>query len=293
MRLVRRIKRLTKRRWILGLFLFFLLFILVCIWARWRPAQRFEPGEPRTGELRLTNWNVGYFAPTSDKNARDFDVRRIADVLKRLSTHVVVLQELASIEQANAIAQHLGENWRAFSVETGLHDQVLAVLSKLPMGDVELNEAGGRRMIGVPFYDVDGHGIFIVGVHSPHPMRGRRDTIENIRGAVSMVAKRKEPIRIIAGDFNFNFDVGEAKNGGDSLYREIVRILSDSTVSIGETYYAHMRIDHVFHYPNELKVIKGSSGMVDISFRVAKAPGFRDHRPVVVTFDTGTFFRDP
>ncbi len=288
-------KRAGARRRVLGTAVLILLLIVlgVGIWARWRPARQFDPGEPRAGEFRLATWNVGYFAPAVNKNVRDFDIDGIADTLKGLSAHVVILQELDSKDQANEIARGLGGDWRALSVKTGHHRQVLAVLSRLNMGDAEINEAGGRRMIGVPLHDGEGRDIFILGIHSPHPVRGPRDTIENIRGAVSMVAGRKEAIRIIAGDFNYNFEPDGSDAGGNSLYREILGVLSDSTASIGETYYAHTRIDHVFHYPKELRVIEENSGMVDLSFRFAKAPGFRDHRPIVVSFETGRMFSEP
>ncbi len=291
MKRISRTLRLTRRQWALGLLLLILLLIAAGLWARWRPARRLDVGAPMSGEFRLATWNVGYFTPAKNKNVRDFDISRIVHVLKRVSAHVVVLQELNSKEQADAIARRLGKQWRAHTTKTGLHDQVLVVLSNLAAGAVEIKEAGGRKMIGVQLYDGDGHGVFIVGLHSPHPARGSRETIESIRGAVSMAAGVKEPIRIIAGDFNYDFDEDDESEGGDPLYGEITAFLSDSAVSIGETYYAHLRIDHVFHYPKELTVMKERSGMVDLSFRAAKAPGFRDHRPVVVSYDTGAYFK--
>jgi len=281
---------LPRQRILRSLLLFLLFFIVVLIWARWRPAQRFGLGELRPGEFRLATWNVGYFALTGNKNARDVDIKIIVEVLKELSAQVAILQEVGSIEQANMIAQGLGENWQAIAVKTGHRGQVIAVLSRLSIGDVASTEAGGRRLIGVPLHDEDGHAIFIVGVHSPHPGRGMQDTIANIRGAVSMVAERKEPIRIIAGDFNYNFNADKTDSGAGSLYEEVLAFLSDSTASIGETYYAHTRIDHVFHYPKELTVINENSGMADLSLRFAKVPGFRDHRPIVITYDTGKLF---
>ena len=56
-------------------------------------------------------------------------------------------------------------------------------------------------------------------------------------------------------------------------------------MGIGETYYAHTRIDHIFHNPKTLKVLENKSGLIDISPRMAGVPGFRDHRPIVVTYD--------
>lgn len=251
-------------------------------WARWRPAQRFEFQELKDTELRLATWNVGYFAATNNKNLRDVDIARIVEILDGITADAVVLQELSSMKQADAIASGLGENWQAYSVETGHQGQILAVLSDLPCEKVYSDEAGGRNMIGVSLGNNTEEQIFILGVHSPHPARGMSDTIDNIRGAVAMVSNRDEPIRIIAGDMNYNFD---ADNASGPLYEEITDVLSDSTETIGETYYAHTRIDHVFHYPETLEVVEESSGMIDLPMRFANVPGFRDHRPIVVTYD--------
>jgi len=163
------------------------------------------------------------------------------------------------------------------------------VLTKLPGGKMESKIAGGRSMIGVSLNGEDDRDIFILGLHSPHPARGKQDTVDNIRGAVSWMSERNEPIRIMAGDLNYNFDPDLTGEEGDALYSEVLSVLSDSTASIGETYYAHTRIDHVFHHPAGLRVVEENSGMVDLPVRFAKVPGWRDHRPVVATYEVGSF----
>ncbi|MFK5923084.1 MAG: hypothetical protein QM496_12965 [Verrucomicrobiota bacterium] len=269
--------------------LLLLLALFLCSavsgWAWWRPAQRFEVSELALGELRLVTWNVGYFAPVNNKNAKDLDMERIAAVLQPLQAQVVVLQELNSVQQAEEIARKLGSDWYAKTVETG-HDQILAVLSSLSGAEMETRTAGGRSMIGVCFQGEDDRDVFILGVHSPHPARGMDATVDNIKAAVSWMCERNEAIRIMAGDLNYNFDP-DLTVDGDVLYGEVMSVLSDGTISIGETYYAHTRIDHVFHHPQAMKVMEQSSGMVDLAPRFAKVPGWRDHRPVVTTYDVG------
>ena len=105
-----------------------------------------------------------------------------------------------------------------------------------------------------------------------------------------MIADRDEPVRIISGDLNYNFDPDKNGFGTQSLYDEITEVVSDSTAAIGETYYGHTRIDHVFHFPKELGVVREASGMIDLSLRFAKVPGFRDHRPIVITYDLADVF---
>jgi hypothetical protein len=105
-----------------------------------------------------------------------------------------------------------------------------------------------------------------------------------------MVADRDEPVRIIAGDFNYNFDPDGNGFGNQALYGQITEVVSDSTAAIGETYYGHTRIDHVFHFPKELGVVTGASGMIDLPLRFAQVPGFRDHRPIVITYDLADVF---
>lgn len=267
-----------------------LLFLISASgWAWWRPAQRFQVKDVELGELRLVTWNVGYFAPAKNKNARDVDIGKIAGVLKPLAAQVIVLQELGSMEQADEIAWKLGSDWRSLSVETGHHGQILAVLTRLAGGKMEKRQAGGRSMIGVSLNGEDDRDIFVLGVHSPHPGRGMRDTVDNIKGAVSWMTERNEPIRIMAGDLNYNFDPDLSGDEQDSLYSELVDVLADSTTSVGETYYAHTRIDHVFHHPTGLKVVEENSGMVDLPMRFAKVPGWRDHRPVVASYEVANY----
>ncbi|WOO41080.1 endonuclease/exonuclease/phosphatase family protein [Rubellicoccus peritrichatus] len=275
-------KFLFSRRTLCCLLLLSAIVASTLTWARWRPAQRFEFQELKANELRLVTWNVGYFAATHNKNLRDVDIAEIVDVLDGISPDAVVLQELSSVQQAETIAEGLGADWHAHTVETGHQGQVLAVLSDLPYEKVYSEEAGGRNMVGVTLGENPEQQMFILGVHSPHPARGMSDTVDNIRGAVAMTANRDEPIRIIAGDMNYNFDVDDTDG---PLYQEIMDVLSDSTEALGETYYAHTRIDHVFHFPETLDVVEEVSGMVDLPLRFANVPGFRDHRPIVVTYD--------
>lgn len=280
-----KMKSIFSRRWLVILLLVFGIIAVAGIWARWRPAQRFVSRELGTDEFRVVTWNVGYFSPVKNKNVRDIDLKGIVETLKGLSANIVVLQELSSIKQAETIAHELGSDWKAHAVETGYHGQVLAILSNLPYKTVDIKEAGGRKIIGVSLGDGKRPGIYIVGVHSPHPGHGMTDTIKNIKGAVAIIEDSKEPIRIIAGDLNYNFDPDD----NQSLYKEITKTVSDSTALIGETYYAHTRIDHIFHSPKDLKVVSEASGMVDLPIRLAKVPGFRDHRPIVVTYDLTSF----
>ena len=78
-----------------------------------------------------------------------------------------------------------------------------------------------------------------------------------------------------------NFDPDAAK----PIYQDIVSDHGDGTLAIGETYYAHTRIDHVFHYPKDLPILQAESGLVDLETHLASVPGFRDHRPIVVSYD--------
>jgi endonuclease/exonuclease/phosphatase family metal-dependent hydrolase len=278
-------KRIFKHRWFQRSLLILGIIVVTSIYAMWRPAQRFGYREIQADEFRLVTWNVGYFAPTSNKNARDVDIARIAEILKGVSLNVAVLQELGSLEQAEVLAGMLGSDWNAHAVETGHGKQVLAVLTNLSSSVVASEDAGGRKLIGVSLRDDMERSFFIVAAHSPHPARGLPDTIANIRAAVSMIADRDEPVRIISGDLNYNFDPDQNGFGDKSLYNEVTEVMADSTATIGETYYGHTRIDHVFHFPKAMGVVRDGSGMIDLSLRFAEVPGFRDHRPIVITYD--------
>jgi hypothetical protein len=63
------VKRIFTYRWFQCCLLILGIIVVASIWARWRPAQRFAYRKIHEDEFRLVTWNVGYFAPTSNKNA--------------------------------------------------------------------------------------------------------------------------------------------------------------------------------------------------------------------------------
>jgi endonuclease/exonuclease/phosphatase family metal-dependent hydrolase len=251
-----------------------------CASIRTREARRFTPRAPSKGELRLVTWNVGYFALSNDKNLRDVDLDGIVAVLKSTDPDVVVLQEVGEVRQWVALAERLGPGWTFHPVETGHQGQVLGLLTRLRDRERVVAEAGGRNLIGLSLRHPSGTDLFIAGVHAPHPARGLSDTRDSIRGALALLESRPEPVRIFAGDLNYHFDIDDP----DSIYADLRGVLADSTLSVGDTYYAGTRIDHAFHYPREMEVVPDASGMIDLDFRWADVPGFRDHRPIVVTY---------
>ncbi|MDF3129066.1 endonuclease/exonuclease/phosphatase family protein [Kiritimatiellaeota bacterium B1221] len=254
---------------------------LLSAWSRHRFAKRFAYVEPGADEFRVVTWNVGYFAPVADKNLKDVDVPAVASLISGLAADVVVLQELGRVEQADQLADLLGETWQVHAGKTGHGNQVMAVFSPLEIQSVEVFECGGRATLGVSLRSRNATPIFVLGVHAPHPARGTEENVENIRCALAHVSGREEAVRIVTGDLNYNFDPGS----DGAFYSEIMQSFGDGSFDLGETYYARTRIDHVFHLPKDLPVLPEASGMVDLPIRFAKVPGFRDHRPVVVSYD--------
>lgn len=272
-----------RRKWI-TLSLILTLLLLSIVWIRWRPAKRFEFSFPGDDEFRVVTWNVGYFSVVRNKNVRDVDLKPIAEIIQGIHADVVILQELGSLKHPEVILKELGKEWRAYSVETGHGTQVLSILTWTKSSGTEEFECGGRKLKAVSLVSKSGKTVYIIGIHSPHPARGMSDNIENIRCSFAHAMNRSEEVRIIAGDMNYNIDPQDKES---LLYREIPDSFSDATKSLGETYYAHTRIDHVYNYPKDLPLVEGGSGLLDLSLRFAKVPGFRDHRPIVVTYDLG------
>ena len=251
------------------------------LWARWRPAERLEIKNLDSKNFRIMTWNVGYFALSSNKNMKDVDIPELIRVMKSCQADVVVLQEIAKVEQAEKVATALGENWRAYSVKTGHGEQTLSVITDLTLIAEENIACASRMAKGLSLRDESGKSIYVLGLHSPHPAHGFQDTTESINTAIKHTRKRHEEVRLIAGDLNYNFDI----NSSNELYDNILSDFGDGTVELGETYYAHTRIDHVFHYPKSLNAIKDESGILDLKLRFAQVPGFRDHRPIIVSYD--------
>lgn len=260
------------------------LFIGFCIWARHRPADRFDPSVPKEGQIRIVTWNVGYFTPLKIKSARDRDAKTIAEVLSQINAHIIVLQELGSLEQVQLIAEELGEEWIARSAATGHPGQHLGVLTVYSIVEAEIRKAGGKYMLGVRFEDVDGVEIFLVALHAPHPYRKGEENVEYLRYANAWAYNEAGRIRILAGDFNYHFSARKDTEA-HTLYSEFQQAFSDSTASIGRTYYARLRIDHIFHAPKGLEVVENGSGIIDLPLHLARGIGWWDHRPIVVTID--------
>lgn len=254
------------------------------LWARWRPAERFEQRLAGDDTFRIVTWNVGYFAPVENKNMRDLDVEEVSQILRETKPQVVILQELGKIEQAMRIAESLGNEWVPYSVETGHGEQVVSVLTPLSVVNEEEVTCSGRNAKGITVRDNRGHLVYVLGLHSPHPARGISKTYHSITCSIEHARARSEEIRLVGGDLNYNFD----RDASGDLYASIMQDFGDGTVDIGETYYAHTRIDHLFHYPRDLKVVNAESGMIDLGLRFAKVPGFRDHRPIVVSYQLGS-----
>jgi endonuclease/exonuclease/phosphatase family metal-dependent hydrolase len=251
-----------------------------CVWTRWRPAQRFEFNERKNDTFRIVTWNVGYFTLVNNKNMRDVDLGEVTLILKKASPDVIVLQELGDLEQPGYIADQLGPEWRAYSCETSHGSQVISVLTRLDVIKEDQVACGGRKTVGLAVSDPKGRTLYVLGIHAPHPVRGIEKNFRSIQSALSYASSKDEDISIVAGDFNYNFDI----NSTEGYYSEILDDFGDSTASIGETYYAHTRIDHVFHKPHDLRVLAEESGIINLDMRFANVPGFRDHRPIVVTY---------
>ena len=232
--------------------------------------------------MRVMTWNVGYFAIAKNKNLREVDIMPVSALIGDSGADVVVLQELGTTEQAKEIALALGEPWADYSVKTGHGEQTLSVLSRYHNQEFEVMECGGRNVISASFIHPTDVAINIVGVHSPHPVRGLNNTKTNIQCALALSDTKQESVRIITGDMNY--DIDPEKNASD-FYRDILKTYGDGTQHLGETYYAHTRIDHMFHYPKNLTINTAASGLVDLPLRFTKVPGFRDHRPIIVTYD--------
>ncbi len=250
---------------------------------RHRSAQRFTPSSVETTEFRVMTWNVGYFAISQNKNLRDLDLDTIARIIRESHAQAVVLQEVSSREQMETVAKALGTDWTVHTVETGHQGQVLAILTSLPLNEFHEAQAGGRGILGLELIHPSGKDIFLTGVHSPHPVRGQEKTRSSIRESYQFTREREADLRMFAGDLNYQFE--ETSTDPESLYLTLTEEMADSTRDLGSTYYMGFRIDHIFHGPKEVQVKTEESGMIDLDFRLGRVPGFRDHRPIVVTFD--------
>ena len=277
-------KRRRRRRTILvAAVMVALIVVALGLWARWRPAKTFVPGPPGEDQLRVVTWNVGYFTTRHVKAARAADTDAIVAVLCQTNAHLIALEELGSKEQAEEIARGLGAGWNAHGTATGHPGQFLGALSRLPVLSAEQKEAGGKKMLGLCVQLGGGRKAFLLSMHAPLPLQDKTEALDYIRTGAGWTRERSEDVRIMAGDLNWNFRLTNDDAKTDDLYREIRSFCADGTAAIGPSFYAHTRIDHVFYAPEGLRVVASGCGIIDPPDRYLRVPGWRDHRPVVVT----------
>jgi endonuclease/exonuclease/phosphatase family metal-dependent hydrolase len=253
--------------------------------ARWRPVKLGRPSVPADDDFRVVTWNVGYFSPVPVKSAQSSDTGPIIDVLRKTFSHVVILQELGSARQADQIAHSLGDDWMAYTVPSGIRGQFLSALTCLPTESIKVKQAGGKKMLGMSVR-FKSQSMFVLALHAPHPVRGPLRTRRYIRLATEWARGRTEDFVLLAGDLNYHFALpGKPRGMTNKLYDEIQSDFADSTASIGPTFYARTRIDHVFHSPKNLSVVLDGTGVMALPLRFGSRPGWRDHRPIVVTIN--------
>ena len=83
--------------------------------------------------------------------------------------------------------------------------------------------------MGTVLEQKDGTHIFTLNIHTPHPGHGMEMTLDAIRGAFSFMSERIESVRIIAGDFNYNFDIKPNSTNHGPLYSDLLKGYADSS----------------------------------------------------------------
>ena len=245
------------------------LFLTAAIWTA-------GPGTTSAAPLRVMVWNIHHGRGGDGK----VDLQRIAEVIRRQSPDVVMLQEVdrnmprsGKTDQASELARLLEMN-SVFgkAVGFGEGEYGLAVLSRgrIVSGKVHPlpGEAGEPRIGFTVTLDDDGKKLVVVNTHLDHISAERR-----LRQAEAVAALGQErEMAILGGDFND----GPGSATLDAITPTWTMIEKVEPKATAPADRPAVEIDHLF--VRGLRVVENA--------RVIDESRASDHRPIIAVFDT-------
>ncbi|MAE64493.1 MAG: hypothetical protein CMJ18_09510 [Phycisphaeraceae bacterium] len=232
---------------------------------------RNVPREPDV--LRIVTWNVGR-SVDGGRPLADDAIGHVVGVLTELSPNVVLLQEVAVETQARRIGESLGSEWKRW-ISVGA-DRRLAILAR---GGSIIRRTDAGRLLEVEWRRSPNRRIAIVNAHAHAYSSRRRNQL--IGGAVLMMDRRAAPLKIFAGDFNFDVDLDRRRDlftDDEHLdvetYNFVAQRFTDATLGTGSTAEPDRRLDYIFVSGDAVDVVRSGPW---------KGRRFRgmDHDPVV------------
>jgi len=247
-------------------------FLAAGLWLTPEPPPGFQAMQREAGSLRLATWNLGSGggAPVA---AREEHLPAVAEALAQLDANLVALQELADAEQANRLAQLLGDEWSAAVGGSG------GVGFLFRDGELRLRGGRARRFLAGTFIP-NGNGVAPIALANMHADAWSSDRRNRLLGRVAerLAGERHA---ILAGDLNLDVDLNkrgdlftDSQHRDTETYNYIAERLRDAALHGGSTAEPDRRLDYIFFSPNGFRVLQAGPWK-------GRRVGDMDHDPVV------------
>ncbi len=238
----------------------------------------FDPARKHTDVLRVVTWNVGEGVAEGASALRPRNVAHVVDVLRELRPDLVLLQEVAGGDQAEALRAALGPGWIAtLPSEVGAVGRCVVTLAPrgtfLPM---PYGQRTARRHL--TRFNLDQRLMTVANVHADAFAAEERNAM---LGYLADRLPRGEPC-LLGGDLNLDLDLDKRRDlfTDDShkdveTYNYLARDLEDFCRTCGATADPDRRLDYLFASPMDF--MRDSGGVVR-----GRRSGAMDHDPLVV-----------
>jgi endonuclease/exonuclease/phosphatase family metal-dependent hydrolase len=204
--------------------------------------------------VRVVTWNVGGAIDGDAHALPESQLDHVAQVLAALDADVIALQELASVRQAETLAERLGPEWSGRSSERGF---ALLARNAVFRDAGELGTGGlgtGDRSLGA-ILSVRGHDLAVIDVHAhAFDARDRNRTLGE--ATTELLEVTGVDARILLGDLNLDVDLDKKRDLFSNrahldveTYNYIGGLLQDAARGRGSTAEPDRRLDYVFVSP--------------------------------------------
>jgi endonuclease/exonuclease/phosphatase family metal-dependent hydrolase len=222
----------------------------------------------------VLTWNVGeVYWPWQGNMLKDHDLGIVAAALAELDPDVVLLQELASQEQLDALTA--GSPWVGALPTCCGYDRHVAVLVRRSLAPsfVEHLLAPTRRGLVEARFDLGGARVRALALHLDVFARERR--LEQARTAAAILGAEPADLLVIGGDFNYDPAASARLGYADDLAAEagLAAHVIDVAAECGPTLVGLLRVD---------RILAGGRALRDASARTTshRTP-LGDHAPLV------------
>jgi endonuclease/exonuclease/phosphatase (EEP) superfamily protein YafD len=192
--------------------------------------------------------------------------------LDQFDADVIVLQEVTPAWWESIRGSALASSHPEVAEAVRDHPGGMAILSRVPLGDVEVQEAEGWPIITARV-TLGGRTINLAGVHVPSPLQTFAEN-QRAQREVTAIARALPRPRVLAGDFN--------ASPYNRWHQELLDLgLRDAHEAVGRPFATTWRTSRFLVPPLLIDHVYADAPLVPVAAREGEARG-SDHRPIVV-----------